>query len=63
MLLDPSTSRLQRYAQDDEHVCRQDDECAMRQDDAIKKATPSPYADHDHIRTKVLSGQRAQWPG
>ena len=28
MLLDPSTSRLQRYAQDDEHVCRQDDEGA-----------------------------------
>ena len=22
------------------------------------KATPSPYADHDHISTKVLSGQR-----
>ena len=25
--------------------------------------TPSPYADHDHISTKVLSGQREQVRG
>ena len=28
-----------------------------------KKETPSPYADHDHVSTKVLSGQREQCPG
>ena len=27
------------------------------------KATPSPYADHDHIRAKALSGQREQVRG
>ena len=25
-----------------------------------EKAMPSPYADHDHIRAKALSGQRQQ---
>ena len=28
-----------------------------------KKEPPSPYADHDHVSTKVLSGQREQCPG
>ena len=28
-----------------------------------EKATPSPYADHDHVSTKVLSGQREQVRG
>ena len=36
---------------------------AFAQDDGVKKLAPSPYADHDHISTKALSGQRALWPG
>ena len=28
-----------------------------------EKATPSPYADHDHVRAKALSGQREQVRG
>ena len=32
----------------------------LRRQDDEEKAMPSPYADHDHIRAKALSGQRQQ---
>ena len=28
-----------------------------------RKVMPSPFADHDHISAKALSGQREQSPG